>query len=88
MNEKAIEIIWFGSLTFYLFFKDLVVPMWKKIQNNHNHKKNNPVNIPMFYQEFRDFKEIQKEWNEKIEKRVDEIDKRIDNLEKEKAARG
>jgi len=88
MNEKAIEVIWFGALTFYLFAKDLVVPMWRKIQNNHNGRKNNPVNIPMFYQEFKDFKEMQKEWNNKIEREIDEIDRRIDCLEKKKSPRG
>jgi len=69
MDEK---IIWLLVLTILILVKGAVVPLIKWLRN----KGNNPINLDRLYQEFKDFKETQKEWNEKTEGRIDNLEKR------------
>jgi len=68
MDEK---IIWLLVLTILILVKGAVVPLIRRLRN-----KNNPVNLDRFYQEFKDFKENQKEWNDKIDGRLLRLEKR------------
>lgn len=38
------------------------------------------ISLPRLYQEFKDFKEQQKGWNEKMEKKTEKLDERLDNI--------
>lgn len=69
MDEK---IIWLLALTIIVLTKGAIIPLIKKLGN----KKNNPINLDRFYQEFKDFKENQKEWNEKTDGRLHYLEKR------------
>jgi len=69
MDEK---IIWLLVLTIIILVKGAVVPLIKWLIN----KKNNPINLDRFYQEFKDFKESQKEWNDKTDGRLLRVEKR------------
>jgi len=55
-------------------------------KSRYGNKKKNPtsnfVSLPRFHQEFKDFKDQQKEWNEKMESNIEELDNRLDKLEK------
>jgi len=64
MDEK---IIWMLVLTIIMLVKGAVIPLVKKLKN----KKNNPINLDRFYQEFKDFKRTQEKWNEKIERELE-----------------
>lgn len=66
-----------------------VLGLWAKVLLNYmskkrNHGKDNPINLGMFYQEFKDFKEAQEKWNDKREKELEKLDSRMDDLEKMK----
>ena len=57
-----------------------VLGLWAKVLLNYiskkkNHGENNPINIQRFYQEFRDFKDTQHKWNDRIEREVNELEK-------------
>ena len=54
-----------------------VLGLWAKVLMNYmsKRKKDNPVNLDMFYQEFRDFKKEQQRWNSRIQKEIDELEK-------------
>jgi len=69
MDEK---IIWLLVLTILILTKGAIIPLIQKLRN----KGNNPINLDRLYQEFKDFKENQKEWNGKVEKRLFELEKR------------
>ena len=71
MNPTVVfQIILFAIMTIYILVKEVVVP-------RRNHKKNgNPINIDRFYQEFKDFKEVQCKWNEKIEAKVEKLEEK------------
>ena len=69
MDEK---IIWLLALTIFILAKGAVVPLIKKLRN----KPNNPINLDRLYQAFKDFKETQEKWNEKIEERIRDLEKR------------
>jgi len=66
MDEK---IVWLLVLTVFILTKNAVVPLIRRL----NGKKDNPINLDRFYQEFKDFKRTQEKWNEKIE---EELEKR------------
>lgn len=52
-------------------------------KNRDNPKSNsNFVSLPRFHQEFKDFKDTQKEWNEKMEENIKDFDDRLDKIEK------
>jgi len=52
-------------------------------KNRDNPKSSsNFVSLPRFHQEFIDFKDQQKEWNEKREGDIKKLDDRLDKLEK------
>lgn len=68
MDEK---IIWMLALTIIILVKGAVVPLVKKLRN----KGNNPINLDRLYQEFKDFKETQEKWNDKIEERIRDLEK-------------
>lgn len=64
MEEKLIQIIWLLALTLAMVIKGLVY-IYKKVTN-----KDNPISPSDLYREFKDFKESQEKWNEKIEKKL------------------
>ena len=77
MNTNIVfTIILFAMMTIYILVKEVVIP------RRNNRKGINPINLDRFYQEFKDFKEAQCKWNEKMEKKYEKIDERIDELEK------
>ena len=69
MDEK---IIWLLALTILILAKGAIIPLIQKLRN----KGNNPINLDMLYQEFKDFKRTQEKWNEKIEERIRDLEKR------------
>jgi hypothetical protein len=52
--------------------KDALIPLLKRV----NGRKSNPINIDRLYQEFKDFKETQEKWNDKIEKEIEKLEER------------
>jgi hypothetical protein len=60
------------ALALLILIKDVVVPLVRRM----NHKSENPVSLSVFYQEFKDFKETQGKWNEKVEKRIEKIEEK------------
>jgi len=59
-----------------------VLSLWGKILLNYmsrkrNHKKEtgNPVGLDVFYQEFKDFKDTQHKWNDRIEGEIKELER-------------
>lgn len=89
MNLKDLAPIAILALTLYLTIKDLVIPLVKKRMNNNKNitlDLGNPggINVDRLYQEFKDFKENQGKWNEKMERRWEKQDERVDNLERRK----
>lgn len=80
MNLTVVfQIILFAVLTIYILVKEIVVPYRRK---NGKVEVGNPVSIERFHQEFKDFKEAQCKWNEKIEEKLEKLDERTDELEK------
>lgn len=69
MDEK---IIWLLCLTVLILVKDALIPLLKRV----NGRKSNPINIDRLYQEFKDFKETQEKWNDKIEKEIEKLEER------------
>ena len=69
MDEK---IIWLLVLTILILTKGAIIPLIQKLRN----KGNNPINLDRLYQEFKDFKENQKEWNEKTDDRIKNLEDR------------
>jgi len=71
MNGTVVfQIILFAMLTIYILVKEVVIP-------KRNHKRNgNPINIDRFYQEFKDFKEVQCKWNDKMEKEIEKLEEK------------
>ena len=68
--DLIFKIIFFLALTTYIVVKEVLIP-------KRNHKKNNnPINLDRFYQEFRDFKEVQGKWNEKIEGKIEKLEEK------------
>ena len=69
MNPTVVfQIILFAIMTIYILVKEVVIP-------KRNHRKNgNPINIDRFYQEFKDFKETQGKWNDKMEKEIEKLE--------------
>jgi len=67
------------ALCLYITIKDLVIPLSKKRINNQKdrtlHLQSNPINLDRLYQEFKDFKEAQCKWNEKIEDTVHQLER-------------
>jgi len=64
MEEKLIEIIWLLALTLAVVIKGLVY-VYKKVTN-----RSNPISLSDLCREFKDFKESQEKWNEKIERKL------------------
>ena len=75
MNLKDLPPIILALLIIYLLLKDALIPLIKKMNGK------NPINVDRLYQEFKDFKETQGKWNEKMERRWEKQDERIDQLE-------
>ena len=68
--DLLVKIVFFLVLITYILVKEVVIP-------RRNHKKNgNPINIDRFYQEFKDFKEVQYKWNDKIEAKVEKLEEK------------
>ena len=72
MDEK---IVWLLVLTVFILIKNAIVPLIKLIAVKLNGKKNNPISLDRLYQAFKDFKETQEKWNEKIEERIRDLEK-------------
>jgi hypothetical protein len=68
-NINTIGVLALGLL---ILIKDVVVPLLRRM----NHKSENPVSLDVFYQEFKDFKDMQERWNDKIEKRLEKIEEK------------
>ena len=64
------KIIWLLCLTVLILVKDALIPLLKK---TNGRKRGNPINIDRLYQEFKDFKESQTEWNKKIEGEINAL---------------
>ena len=79
MEAEFIKYAWLVLITI-----GQIILVGLRIIEKRNHKKDlgNPVNLDKFHQEFVDFKQEQKEWNRKIEQKVDKNDDRLDKLEK------
>jgi len=60
------------ALALLILIKDVVVPLLKRM----NHNRANPISLDCLYQEFKDFKETQEKWNEKVEKRIEKIEEK------------
>jgi hypothetical protein len=60
------------ALALLILIKDVVVPLVKRM----NHNRANPISLDRLYQEFKDFKETQGKWNEKVEKRIEKIEEK------------
>ena len=71
MNANIVfTIILFAMMTIYILVKEVVIP-------RRNHRKNsNPINIDRLYQEFKDFKEVQCKWNDKMEKEIEKLEEK------------
>jgi len=57
-----------------------VLGLWAKVLLNYmskkrNHVKDNSVNLDRFYQEFKDFKDTQEKWNNRIEREINELER-------------
>jgi len=78
----VLNIFFYVILTIYILVKEVVIPKRNNRKNNEVKKESNPINIDRFYQEFKDFKEAQCKWNDKIEIRLDRDDQRLDDLER------
>ena len=70
MDDK---IIWLLCLTVLILVKDALIPLLKKANGR---RRGNPINIDRLYQEFKDFKETQEKWNDKIEKEIEKLEER------------
>ena len=66
------NIVGLLSLALYILIKDVVVPLLKRM----NHNPANPVSLSVFYQEFRDWKEVQKDWKKKTDERLEKLEGR------------
>jgi FtsZ-binding cell division protein ZapB len=85
MNFQGFSEVGLLALCLYITIKDLVIPLVKKKSNNKKNghaKHNNPINIDRLYQEFKDHKEAQNRWNEKMESRLEKFDDRMDQIER------
>lgn len=63
------KIIWLLCLTVLILVKDALIPLLKRL----NGRKGNPINLDRLYQEFRDFKNAQEKWNDKIEGEIKDL---------------
>lgn len=72
MEANLIKYLWLIVLTLAQ-----IVLVGFRILERRNHKKDigNPVNLERFHQEFKDFKNTQEKWNDRIEKEIDELEK-------------
>jgi hypothetical protein len=68
-NLNTVGLLALGLL---ILIKDVVVPLIKKMNN----KTANPISLERLFQEFRDFKETQKEWNDKVDERIDKLEEK------------
>ena len=66
-NFNTVGLLALGLL---ILIKDVVVPLIRKT----NHKTANPISIERLFQEFKDFKETQKEWNKKVDERLEKLE--------------
>jgi len=67
------KIIWLLCLTVLILVKDALIPLLKK---GNSRRRGNPINIDRLYQEFKDFKQTQEKWNDKIEKEIEKLEER------------
>jgi len=68
-NLNTVGLLALGLL---ILIKDVVAPLIRKM----NHKTANPISLERLYQEFKDFKETQKEWNDKTDERLEKLEEK------------
>jgi len=71
------EVLKYGWLI-VLSLVQIVFALLKMLEKR-NSKKNgdvgNPINLDRFYQAFKDFKETQEKWNDRIEGEINDLEK-------------
>jgi hypothetical protein len=68
MNKEVSYILGLVLMTMLILAKDVIAPLLKKaLGKNNNSKSKDCINIDVFYQEFKSFKETQNGFNDRVE---------------------
>jgi len=69
-NLNTIGLLALGLL---ILIKDVVRPLVKRL----NHRNDNPINLEVFYQEFKDFKQSQEKCSDELKARIAKLEEKL-----------
>ena len=73
--DPVLIIVIIGSVGGLLIERFFYYKSKYKQKNNTKIEVGNPINLDRFYQAFKDFKEMQMKWNDRIQGEINELEK-------------